>query len=99
MEITVRVEDSEGPFLMELLRKFSFVQDVKQNQLSIANQIDLLWQQKASKLFETRRDFDSWLKNPNQAVDKREPIDLLSEDTGYEVITKLLGRLEHGIMA
>ncbi|MBO0936130.1 DUF2384 domain-containing protein [Fibrella sp. HMF5335] len=99
MEITVRVEDSEGPFLMELLRKFSFVQDVKQNQSSIASQIDVLWQQKASKLFETRKDFDSWLKNPNQAIDKRIPVDLLSEDGGFEVVTKLMGRLEHGIMA
>lgn len=99
MEITVKVEDNEGPFLIELLRKFSFVQDVKQNQSPIANQIDMLWQQKASKLFETRRDFDAWLKNPNQAADKRIPVDLLSEDAGYEVVTKLLGRLEHGIMA
>lgn len=99
MEITVRVEDSEGPFLMELLRKFSFVEDVKQSQVSTAAQIDMLWQQKASKLFETKKDFEAWLKNPHQATDQLKPIDLLSENTGYEVVTKLLGRLEHGIMA
>lgn len=100
MELTIKVDDKEGPFVIELLRKFSFVQEVKQNEQSYgAIRVDELWHQKAEKLFATRADFDLWLSSSNQAIQQRTPVSVLSDEEGYQTVSKLLGRLEHGIMA
>lgn len=54
MEITIKVDDREGPFLIELLRKFTFVREVSQNQTSlVTDRIHAPWQQKGQKLFAT----------------------------------------------
>ncbi len=100
MEITVKVDDSEGAFLVELLRKFSFVHEVKQHQPDpVADQVNLLWKQQASKLFATRTDFSNWLAVPHQTINQSRPIDLLQTDVGSQTVSNLLGRMEHGIMA
>lgn len=100
MELTIKVDDKEGPFVIELLRKFSFVREIKQNeQTAVKNRVEKLWQEKAYKLFASEYDFDLWLNAPNQVIQQRSPISVLDNDAGYETVSKLLGRLEHGIMA
>ncbi len=100
MEITVKVDDSEGPFLMELLRRFTFVRDIVLNQSALADaHVDALWQEKAAKLFATKTDFIKWLALPNQTLNAAQPITLLNSEEGHQTVLTLLGRLEHGIMA
>ena len=100
MELTIKVDDEEGPFVIELLRKFSFVQEIKQNEYTTQNaRTDELWQQKAVNLFADKADFDLWLSSPNSAINGQQPINLLNNEYGYQSVRKLLGRLEHGIMA
>lgn len=100
MELTIQVDDEEGPFVIELLRKFSFVQEIKQNgRTALTARVDELWQQKAVNLFAAKADFDLWLSSPNSAINGQQPTDLLSNEFGYQSVQKLLGRLEHGIMA
>ena len=100
MELTIKVDDKEGPFLIELLRKFSFVQEVKPKISAIdLSDTEELWQSKASKLFGSKADFDLWLNSPNAAAKHQKPADLMDNEAGYRTVQKLLGRLEHGIMA
>jgi len=100
MEVTIKVDDREGPFVIELLRKFSFIEDIRTDGKPISsNYTDELWQRQAEKLFKTKTDFDRWLNAPNSSIDGRKPLQLLANDAGYETVKKLLGRLEHGIMA
>lgn len=100
MELTIKVRDEEGPFVIELLKKFAFVQEIKQHeQTPVSAPAEMLWREKASKLFASESDFDLWLNAPNQAIQQRTPISLLNDEVGYQTVVKLLGRLEHGIMA
>ena len=99
MELTIKVDDKEGPFLIELLKRFSFIHEItpKSTTLVLA-QTEELWQSRASKLFGSKADFELWLASPNRAGKGKKPLDLLNDETGYEVVQKLLGRIEHGIM-
>ncbi|MFD2574199.1 antitoxin Xre/MbcA/ParS toxin-binding domain-containing protein [Spirosoma soli] len=100
MELTIKVEDKEGPFVIELLKKFSFVQEIKQSERSLVEErTGVLWREKAHKLFASESDFSLWLNTPNQAIQQRTPISMLGDGEGHQVVNKLLGRLEHGIMA
>ncbi len=100
MELTIKVDDKEGPFVIELLRKFSFVQEIKESgQTAVAKRVEELWREKAQKLFASEADFEQWLTASNLAVQQRMPISLLNDEEGYQTVRKLLGRLEHGIMA
>ena len=100
MEITIKVDDSEGPFLMEMLRNFSFVREVTLSQsTAIAKQVNALWQLKAHKIFATQTDLLNWLNVPNRSIDQDKPINLLQTDEGYQAVINLLGRMEHGVMA
>ncbi len=100
MELTIKVDDKEGPFLIELLRKFSFVQEVTPKaSMAALDRAEKLWEVKACKLFGSRTDFELWLDSPNTAAKHKKPVDLLADETGYQTVQKLLGRLEHGIMA
>jgi uncharacterized protein (DUF2384 family) len=100
MELTIKVDDKEGPFLIELLKKFSFVQEITtQNSVSENARIDHLWQHKASKVFATRADFALWLNTSNSVINGQKPTDLLVDDAGLRLVQKLLDRIAHGIMA
>ncbi|MCY7360024.1 MAG: MbcA/ParS/Xre antitoxin family protein [Rudanella sp.] len=102
MELTIKVDDKEGPFLIELLKKFPFVQEVSTvvETLSVVrHRSEELWQLKGNKLFNSRADFNAWLAAPNSAIKQKEPLYLLLDESGYQTVIRLLGRLEHGIMA
>ena len=100
MELTIKVDDKEGPFLIELLRKFPFVQEVTPKSSAVAlPRTEELWQSRASKLFGSKADFEVWLTSPNAAAKHQKPADLLADEDGYQTVKKLLNRLAHGIMA
>lgn len=103
MELTINVEDKEAPFVIELLKKFSFVEFVEDNTTIIKQQllgeIDELWFAEAQKLFGSKDDFVLWLNSPNISLQHKKPIAVLAQKEGYSLVVKLLGRLAHGIMA
>jgi uncharacterized protein (DUF2384 family) len=102
MELTIKVDDKEGPFLIELLRKFPFVQEVSAAVETISvvrHRSEELWQLKGYKLFNSRADFNAWLTSANSSINQKEPMYLLLDETGYQTVLRLLGRIEHGIMA
>lgn len=96
----MKVDDKEGPFLIELLRKFPFVKDVSPGVLNIVLiRSEVLWELKGSSLFQSRADFNKWLDAPNLVLKNDKPVSMLRDDAGYKLVLKALGRLEHGIMA
>lgn len=40
---------------------------------------------------------ESWIREPNRALQGRRPMDLLGSDVGARAVEKILGRIEHGI--
>lgn len=84
---------------MDLIDLLPSAQNQQLGQPSVSESIDLLWQVKADKLFETKADFDLWIYSPNAAINKQIPAEILLESAGYQIVMKLLGRMEHGIMA
>jgi putative toxin-antitoxin system antitoxin component (TIGR02293 family) len=42
---------------------------------------------------------ESWLREPNRALQGKQPMDLLGSDVGARAVEKVLGRIEHGIFS
>jgi putative toxin-antitoxin system antitoxin component (TIGR02293 family) len=42
---------------------------------------------------------ESWLREPNRALQGKRPMDLLGSDVGARAVEKVLGRIEHGIFS
>ena len=53
----------------------------------------------ASRVFGNRDAAERWMAKPAMALDGARPIDLLRTLQGAELVTELLGRLEHGVYA
>lgn len=52
---------------------------------------------KATEVFGSQAEAETWLAAPAMALDQRRPIDLLSSPAGVEMVEQLLGRLEYGV--
>lgn len=52
---------------------------------------------KAIEVFGSRKEAEEWLNKPAAALDRQRPIDLLSTTTGVELVSDLLGRIDHGV--
>lgn len=52
---------------------------------------------RATELFGSQAEAESWLEQPAIALDQRRPIDLLSTPAGVEAVETLLTRLEYGV--
>lgn len=67
--------------------------------ISFADPIKELWDLKAGKLFATPKDFKNWLNRANAMLKGQKPADLLNNPESLQQVVKVLGRMEHGIMA
>ena len=52
---------------------------------------------RATALFGSQDEAEAWLQRPAMALDRRQPIDLLSTPAGIETIEDHLTRLEYGV--
>jgi putative toxin-antitoxin system antitoxin component (TIGR02293 family) len=51
----------------------------------------------ATEVFETEDDARDWLKDPNRALGRKRPLDLLDTDIGVQKVDALLTRIQHGV--
>jgi putative toxin-antitoxin system antitoxin component (TIGR02293 family) len=49
------------------------------------------------EVFESRERFNTWLKEPSNAMNGKAPIELLDTLYGIEEVKKVLGRIEYGV--
>lgn len=54
---------------------------------------------RASEIFGSKAEAETWLKSPAIELDQRRPIDLLSTAAGLEVVEDYLTRIEYGVYA
>jgi putative toxin-antitoxin system antitoxin component (TIGR02293 family) len=52
---------------------------------------------RAEVALDDSRKAESWMREPNRALQGRRPMDLLTSDMGARAVEKVLGRIEHGI--
>jgi putative toxin-antitoxin system antitoxin component (TIGR02293 family) len=52
----------------------------------------------ADRVFEDPHESAEWLRTPNAALGKQQPLDLLDTDLGVQQVDDALGRIEHGIV-
>ena len=50
-------------------------------------------------MFDEREAAIDWLKQPNRALQGETPLSVLDTDIGSEMVTDLLGRIEHGVFS
>ncbi|MFC5413193.1 antitoxin Xre/MbcA/ParS toxin-binding domain-containing protein [Larkinella bovis] len=67
--------------------------------ISYVDPIKDLWDLKAGKLFASPKDFKNWLNRANSMLKGQKPVDLLNKPESLQQVIKVLGRMEHGIMA
>jgi len=54
-------------------------------------------QEKAVEVFGSLEVFNQWMNSPVRALDKTKPKEYLDSSIGIQILTNLLGRIEHGI--
>jgi putative toxin-antitoxin system antitoxin component (TIGR02293 family) len=54
---------------------------------------------KATDVFGSQREAETWLERPAVGLDQRRPIDLLATPAGAELVEDFLTRLEYGVYA
>lgn len=52
----------------------------------------------ANRVFEDPEESADWIRSPNVALGKQEPLNLLDTDIGVQQVDQILGRIEHGIV-
>jgi len=52
----------------------------------------------ADRVFEDPHASAEWIRTPNPALDKQDPLSLLDTDFGVQQVDEILGRIEHGIV-
>ncbi len=52
----------------------------------------------ANRVFESPEESADWIRSPNAALSKQQPVDLLDTDLGVQQVDQVLGRIEHGIV-
>ena len=53
----------------------------------------------AQEVFEDPETVTEWIRSPNIALGKQDPLSLLDTDIGVQQVDQILGRIEHGIPA
>ncbi len=53
----------------------------------------------AQEVFEDSETVTEWIRSPNIALGKQDPLSLLDTDIGVQQVDQILGRIEHGIPA
>ena len=53
--------------------------------------------QRAEEALGDRERAARWLRQPNRALQRHRPIDLLESDLGARMVERALGRIEHGV--
>jgi putative toxin-antitoxin system antitoxin component (TIGR02293 family) len=51
----------------------------------------------ADRVFEDPAESGDWIRTPNEALGKQQPLALLDTDIGVQRVDQVLGRIEHGI--
>jgi putative toxin-antitoxin system antitoxin component (TIGR02293 family) len=52
----------------------------------------------ADRVFEDPDESAEWMRTPNAALGKQQPLTLLDTDIGVQQVDQVLGRIEHGIV-
>jgi len=52
----------------------------------------------ANRVFEDPEESADWIRSPNVALGKQQPLTLLDTDIGVQQVDQVLGRIEHGIV-
>ena len=52
----------------------------------------------ANRVFEDPEESADWIRTPNAALGKQQPLTLLDTDIGVQQVDQVLGRIEHGIV-
>ena len=52
----------------------------------------------ANRVFEDPEESADWIRTPNAALSKQQPLTLLDTDIGVQQVDEVLGRIEHGIV-
>ena len=52
----------------------------------------------ADRVFEDPDESAEWIRTPNAALGKQQPLTLLDTDIGVQQVDQVLGRIEHGIV-
>lgn len=52
----------------------------------------------ADQVFEDPEESADWIRTPNAALGKQQPLSLLDTDVGVQQVDQVLGRIEHGIV-
>jgi putative toxin-antitoxin system antitoxin component (TIGR02293 family) len=52
----------------------------------------------ANRVFEDPEESADWIRTPNAALSKQQPLALLDTDIGVQQVDEVLGRIEHGIV-
>jgi putative toxin-antitoxin system antitoxin component (TIGR02293 family) len=52
----------------------------------------------ANRVFENPEESAEWIRTPNAALGKQQPLTLLDTDIGVQQVDQVLGRIEHGIV-
>ncbi len=52
----------------------------------------------ANRVFEDPEESAEWIRTPNVALGKEQPLALLDTDIGVQQVDQVLGRIEHGIV-
>jgi putative toxin-antitoxin system antitoxin component (TIGR02293 family) len=84
------------------LSRRNFLRRQKQNRLS-ADESDRLYRlarvlAHANRVFEDPDESADWIRTPNTALGKQQPLTLLDTDIGVQQVDQVLGRIEHGII-
>jgi putative toxin-antitoxin system antitoxin component (TIGR02293 family) len=84
------------------LSRRNFPRRKAQNRLS-ADESDRLYRlarvlAHANRVFEDRDEAADWIRSPNTALGKQQPLTLLDTDIGVQQVDRVLGRIEHGIV-
>jgi len=84
------------------LSRRNFLRRQEQNRLSL-DESDRLYRfarvlAHANRVFEDREESAEWMRTPNAALGKQQPLTLLDTDIGVQQVDEILGRIEHGIV-
>jgi putative toxin-antitoxin system antitoxin component (TIGR02293 family) len=84
------------------LSRRNFLRRKQQNRLS-PDESDRLYRlarvlAHANRVFEDPEESADWIRTPNAALGKQQPLTLLDTDIGVQQVDQVLGRIEHGIV-
>ncbi|RZK42906.1 MAG: DUF2384 domain-containing protein [Pedobacter sp.] len=55
--------------------------------------------EKGIAVFGSQKQFDTWMRTPNQALNNEIPLSLLDTSVGFDLVLQILGRIEYGVFS